>query len=328
MPARSGPAWWRCLSITALAVGLGGCAATQYEPTVPMRARSRDVEVSLKAVRVGSTKEFVFSTRSTAAHAVQRGWLTVATRAPCTGGAEAGEIVIDHGVVPSGELAPGAHELRVRFLRGPEDLSLDLVFDLAFDDGLCLRAPVISQSLPLTVPRRLVLVGSNALDGTSDLSGLRALYGLRIGGGGWLGPLLLTAEAGVAVAICSAGTCGKREDGSLHSGFAIPLSAEVRYPTAVFVVNNWSNTISVGARYSFSSVSLPALGGDRRLGVHGYQAVLAWGYHETVKGPHRHRERGPLWELSVPIGVLVAPQAAGDSVVFGAGFGLRYLLPL
>src|SRR5262245_56533886 len=110
-----------------------------------MRARSRDVALELEALRLGNAREVVFQSESTAPLAIRQGWLTVATRAPCTGGAEAIEIVVDGGASQPGVLPAGAHELAVQFDHGLGDFTLDTVVDLALEGGACVRAPAVSQ---------------------------------------------------------------------------------------------------------------------------------------------------------------------------------------
>lgn len=326
--ARLASGWRMRVLGLLLGIGLQACAYARYEPTIPMRARSGDVELRLKFVRVGPAREFVFEAHSTAVHSIQRGWLTVGTRRPCTAGAEADEIVVDDNGATPGFLADGRHEVWVRFDGRTDDLSLDLVLDLELENGLCARTPVISQSIPLEAKKRPIVVGAMSLDGTDDLSGLRAILGGQVGGGGWLGPVLLTGQVGLGTSICSKAACGKDDNGNLKSGLAIPLaiSAQVSFGQAM-----WNRLLSVGllgARYSYVPFRLPRLDGDRWFAVHGFYGVIGWGFADRTKVPLVHAERTPLYEVAIPIGILVEPDAPAQRVAFAAGLDLRFLLPL
>jgi hypothetical protein len=313
----------------ALSLALSGCASAQYVPTVPMQARSGDVQIALDRLALGRRHVLVYRTQSTADHAVRQGWLTVPTRDPCTGGTEATALVVDGADGAGAALTPGVHQLRVSFPPFPDDMGLDLVVDLGMQDGSCVRAPAISQSIPLQAPGRFVLVGSLGVDGSADLGGLSGVVAGKLGGGGWIGDFLLTAEAGLGATTCSASLCGKDDDGRLRSGLAFPVELDVRYAVATGV---WLDSISVGflgARYSFVPGRLPAPGGDRRLWVHGFHAVLSWGFGlmRNGEGPFRRVERTPLLEALVPVGILFDPAAPTNTVAFSAGLGMRMLLP-
>src|SRR5262245_7412234 len=151
-------------SLWGLVIALG-CA--RFQPTLPMRARTADVELELQSIRVGKAKEIVYASRSTDAHQLPRAWMTVATRVPCSGGMEAASVVVDDGVGGPGALPPGAHQLRARFESEADDLALDLVMDVEVEGGGCLRAPVVSQSIPFVAPRRFVLTTSLDLGGNT-----------------------------------------------------------------------------------------------------------------------------------------------------------------
>lgn len=324
--ARSIAGWRGC--VLGLLLGIQACASVPYEPTMPMGARSGDVEWRLKFVRVGTAREFVLESHSAAAHSIQRGWLTVATRGPCTAGAEADEVLVDGNTTTPASLTEGSHEVRVRFDGRADDLSLDLVLDLELEKGLCVRTPVVSQSIPLEAKKRPLVVGSMLFDGNADLSGLRALFGGQVGFGEWLGPVLLTAEAGLGGSVCNAGACGKASNGDLKTGIAIPFTIDASASVGHVVWNKVPNAGLLGARYSYVPVRLPLLDGDRWLSVHGFYGVLGWGVGQGTKAPIRHAERTTLYELAIPIGILVEPSAATHKVAFAAGFGLRIFIPL
>jgi hypothetical protein len=291
-----------------------------------MGARSGDLQLELGLFRAGFWNEFVFQSRSTVPHSIRQGWLTVASRAPCSGGQEATKIAIDGGGGDS--LSPGVHEVAIKFGAAPAGMELDLVVDLGLDDGLCARAPAISQSIPMAAPNRFVMVGSMALHGGSDLRGLRATYGFRVGGGGWLGRFLLTAEAGVGAAVCNDSSCGRDSDGNLKSGVAFPLAVDVRYSFAP-EVSSTIDAFFLGAGYSFMPVRLPA-SEERRFGLHGLHVApgFAFGFFPMGNGPFIHAQRTPLYECLLPIGVLIDPSGSSRKVGFSAGMSFRMLLPL
>jgi hypothetical protein len=315
------------LGAWALAAALG-CA--RFEPTLPLRARTGDVDLEVKRINIGGAKQVVYASRSTEPHELGHAWLTVATRVPCSGGLEAAAVVVDDGTGAPGTLPPGDHEIRARFDSAADDTALDLVVDVEIERGGCLRAPAVSQSIPFVAPRRFVLATSLDFGGNADLAGLRSAYGFRLGGGGWIGPVLATAVAGIGGAVCNEGTCGRGSDNSLRSGLAFPAALDLRYSPGSFTRNRLTSVWLVGARYSFMSAGLPALDGDRRFAVHGFQGVLGWGMTDAARGPFLHRERMPLAEFAVPVGVYWSPDApaAAGNVVFAIGLDFRFLVPL
>jgi len=297
-----------------------GCAT--FTPVVPMGARSGDVELRLRHVRASPRSALLFDTRSEKAHALRRGWLTVATRDPCTGGAEVGGITIDGGSATGGVLPAGSHELVVK-VSDMEGSELDLVLDLEVDEGACVRAPAYSQVVPIEPDKRVVVVTGFGLGGNQDVAGLRSAYGVYAGAGRWFGPALLTAQVGVGESLCNESTCGKDSDGNLRSGFIIPFSVDARYAFSAIVRNRIVGVPMLGARYSFTPVRLPTFDGERRFGAHSAQAVLAWGMSDNMPAPVRNFERAVPIEFAFPIGVLVAPNAPGRHLAFAAGFEMR-----
>jgi hypothetical protein len=309
----------------ALAAALG-CA--HFQPTVPMRAQTLDVDLELESIRIGGDKDLVYASRSADPHEIGHAWLTVATRVPCSGGLEPEGIIIDGRHSAPGTLPPGTHEIRARFGPATDVLTLDLVLDLELENGGCLRAPTMSQSIPFVAPKRFVLVTSLDFAGNSDLAGLRATFGWRVGGGGWFGPVLVTAVAGIGSAICNEGTCGRGSDKNLRDGLAFPASLDVRYSLGDSTRNLLTSVLMVGARYSITPERLPALDGERRFVVHSFQGVLSWSITDGVRGPFHHKERMPLAEFAFPVGVSWSPEAPTNHLVFAAGLDLRFLVPL
>jgi hypothetical protein len=302
-----------------------GCA--HFEPTVPMQARSGDVVLDLKEVTVFAGRRVVYRAHSDGPHVIREAWLTVPTRSPCSGGARAESVDIDDGRGAPGELPAGDHEVSVK-LDTSGDFALDVVVDMEVDDGACLRAPAVSQSLPMVAPRRIVGIFSMDLSGTSSVSGLDSIYGVRVGAGGWLGPVLLTAEGGIGGSTCTPGVCGRGSDNSLRSGLAIPATVAFRVSPGSLVINRLLSVWLVGARYSFASVGLPTPEGDRRFATHSFQGVVSWAVADGGRGPFTHVERSPLSEFAFPIGVIWAPDAPAGKVAFVAGLELRFLIPL
>jgi hypothetical protein len=254
--------------------------------------------------------------------------VTVATRDPCSGGADVVAIAVDRGAVGGGLLPPGSHELAVKVDDRLDDLTLDLVVDLQIENGACLRAPAISESVPLEAERRFMLTTGLVLGGNGDLSGLRAFTAFNVGGGGWFGPALLTAQVGGGLSVCNEGTCGLDADDQLKNSWAVPIALDVRYPFAIGARNKLVSVGLIGARYTFMPLELPALDGDRRFAVHGFQAVLGWAFADNLNPRFRHLERAMPGEFSFPIGVFVDQGAPYHRVVFAAAFEFRFFLYL
>ncbi len=311
--------------LAALAMGSLGCP--RFQPTLPMHARTGDVDLALASVGFRGP-QIVLTSRSTAPHTLLRAWLTVPARSPCAGGLEADALTVDDGRAPAGTLMPGTHTVALWFPEGSLNVTLDLVADLELEDGGCLRAPVVSQTIPLVPARRPVLVVSTGLVGNADLSGLRAVTSLEIGAGAWLGHVLVNAQAGVGAAICTAAVCGMDSQGQLHSGVAVPLALEARYAFGGGISGKLESAWFVGGRYAFEPVWLPAIGGERALRVHTLEAMLGWGFGDAVPGPVRQIERAVPFELVVPLGIAVAPGAPDRRVAFTGGFAVRFLFGL
>jgi hypothetical protein len=320
-----------------------GCSA-HFRPTVPMRARSSGIELQLESVRLGRSASLTYRSRSQSLQVVQRAWISAPFTAPCSVGIEATQIVVDGRADGGGALSPGTHEVVVTFrtrddrnegadVDGGSETTWNLggenVLDLETVDGACVRAPAVSQSIPLAGSGRVVLAGSMLLDGNTDLSGLTGMFGGRVGGGVWLGRVLATAEAGVGGAMCNFGSCGKRDDGGRYTRVTFPAEASVRYSLGPVLTNAaLTNFVMVGARYAFAPVELPAMEGERKFLVHAFQGVLSWAFRDTLRGPFVNLERTPMFEVAIPIGVVVAPNGPTSRVGFGAGMSLRFLIPL
>lgn len=316
------------LLFVALIAG-SGCFA-QLEPVVAMRGRGPAVEMRLLRARFSRTRTFFYEVNAAAPLPVQNAHLTVPEREPCTGGAEAVQITVD-GHQNGGEVPQGRHELGVDF----EALAdrLDVVVDLATRDGRCIRAAAISQSLPFVAPKRVSLVSNMLLDAVAGGSGLQGLYGAQLGAGGWLGPLLVTASAGVGAAQCTRGVCGNGSNDSYRSGFAVPITFDVQYalPGALWHPSPFALLMGiVGARYSVVPFTLPALGGDRRFTAHEIQATFSVGSPWTAlpRGPFEYLERVSRFEIVVPVGIALIAGANDSGPAFTAGLGLRSVFPL
>jgi hypothetical protein len=310
--------------LAVLAVASLGCP--RFRPTLPMHARTGDVELSVGSIRF-RPQEMVLVSQSTEPHALQRAWLTVPSRSPCEGGLEADALIVDEIASVGGELSPGRHQIAIRFREGAIDYTLDTVADLEIENGLCLRVPVLTQSVPLVAEKRPILVIANGLLGGPDLSGLEAVASLEVGAGAWLGDVLVNGQLGVGAGICVAAVCGKNSDGSLNDGLALPLALEARYPLGGVVVGKLTNAFYLGGRYTFEPVWLPTLAGERSFQVQALQGILGWGFGDALPGPILHLERAVPFELADPLGVAVAPGSSGSARFIG-GVEIRYLFPL
>ena len=312
-------------ALVALATASLGCP--RFEPVMPMHATTGDVDLALAFLRFRGP-QVVLTSRSAAPHTLMRAWATVPSRSPCAGGVEADALIVDQGLGPAGALTPGTHQVAIRFPEGALDYALDTVADIEIEDGVCLRAPVLSQSVPLVPPKRPVLVIATGLVGNADIAGLRAVTSLEVGAGGWLGPFLVNVQLGVGAAICNAAVCGKDSSGNLNSGLAIPLALEARYGFGAGVVGRLQSAWFVGGRYAFEPVWLPAVGGERSFQVQTIGGVLGWAFGDAVPGPFRHLERAAPIEMAIPLGITVAPDGLNRQIAFTGGLELRYLLNL
>jgi hypothetical protein len=273
-------------------------------------------------------REYTFVSRARASHTIGQAWLTVPTRVPCSGGAEVDGVVVDGAVETPAFLPAGEHELGVRFDRGGNETRLDLVVDLETEDGLCVRAPALSQVIVMEPARRPFVVISATVDGNTDLHGLRDVTGLQLGAALWAGPVLVTGLAGIGVAVCNEATCGREDKNNLRNALAFPASVDAKVLLTSFSHGVATSLISVGARYSFVHAELPALTGDRPLTAHGLQGYLSWGFADRMGESMRHAERGAVYELTIPVGVLMDTGAASGGVVVTAGIGTRFFFPM
>jgi hypothetical protein len=308
------------------AVALIACASANYQPTLPMRARSGDLQLDLQKLHAGASREFVFQSRSPTPHTIRQGWLTEALRAPCKGGEEMIGAMVDGAAGTA--LTSGTHELAVKFPGVPSDLALDLVVDLRLDDGGCARAPGLSQSIPMEAANRFTLLLSMPVFGGSDLRGLRTVYGFGVGAGAWFGRFLLTGEVGFGLAVCNESTCD-REDKSLASKATFPLALEARYFFAPRFTPTGSGIGLLGLRYGFIPIVLPGRSGEQRFAVHTISAGPGWAFmiFHTGAGPFRHAERTVLMETLIGPGLTI--EASGEhQVALSLGLTFRVLLPL
>ena len=303
-----------------------GCGV-RFQPAVPMRAQSGDVELDLTSIRVGLSPEIVFTAHSTAPHTIDHGYLTVATRAPCTGGADLSRISIDGEPVGTRLLSAGTHTLRIESPDRMKGYTLDIVADFAMVDGTCARVPVLSQSIPLDPQPRFVLVlGAGAL-GNTTLAGVKASADFQIGGGATAGPILVTGHFGVGTVQCVASLCGPGDDGKARTApsYGGALTASGGLPLSGTALQG--SILTLGARYSFSTTRLPAMEPARRLDFHALQALIGWGMGVGFPGPFRHRGMTPFIEFAIPVGVM-AEQSALSQVALVGGIEARFLLDL
>jgi hypothetical protein len=310
------------LAVLVTVAGAVGCA--RFQPVVPLRAQSADVDVQLRYLRLGPFGELLFSARSDQTHVISEAWLTVATRAPCTGGAQVDDVHVDgHSwVLPAGE-----HEIAVWPTSGTLEFSLDTVVDMQADD-ICIRVPAVSQSLPLEAARRPALMSTLDVIFAPTSSGLRALVGVEVGAGQWVGPIQLSAQVGLAGAICQDWACGRDAQGNLRTGSAIPMSLAARYGLATAAVRRLVSAFFLDARYTVAPFWLPLADGEQRFTAQSLFAEIGWGFLEMPPGPFIHIERAIPLELAVPLGVTLQTGRGGPQAVFSGGLTLRYILPL
>jgi hypothetical protein len=271
-------------------------------------------------------RDFVFASAADRPHALRRAWSTVASRAPCSGGQEVKGLVVDDGQV--GVLPVGAHELRALFEARRYDFELNTVLDVEIDDGECVRVPVVSQSIPLVGRRSPLLVASSAADFYGPLSGLSDVVPFRVGAGGWFGPALLTGQLGVAVAECKKELCGENDSGRPKYRTTLTGVADALVQVASRRGGGSFVNAVLGARYSYTPVTLPAPGETRHFGVHALQAVVGAGTGFIGDGPFQHVERGPLVQVNVPVGVAYAPGAPDERTAFVVGIEARLVMPV
>lgn len=321
------------LALLLAGIGTEGACAGHYRPALPLSARSGDVDLTVESWHPALTRDLVLRSRSQTAHTIRAGWNTVATREPCSGGATATEIAVDPGRSPAGsastQLPPGEHEVRVSFRNPQGAFELDTVVDLELDDHGCARVPAVSQDVPMRAREGMVVLGG--MDLAADVGSNRVLgaYVFTLGAGRWIGPALVTASAGVAGSTCNPDLCGRTSNGSARAGLAFPFSLETRSLLHMFDgPTDMANAVTLGARYSFMSVSLPTPGPDQRFAVHGLQAVMGWWLLGVPHGPFPGGEHGAHMELSVPVGVLFDPSAPSRRFAATFGLGFRFVFPI
>ena len=307
-----------------LLASLGGC--TEFRPERPMRSRSFDVELDLDKVRLGRVDEFVLNSRTTVPHTLVQAWYTVPERIPCTGGQSAAGIRLDGNLDSVDRLPTGSHQLRVAFGQNTVAFEKDGVLDLELDGGTCVRTPVVSQVIaftPLDRPWRLIL--SNTLNGASGLYGLDAIYGVSAGIGRWMGPFLVSAQAGAGIALCGTGTCGTTSSGGSST---YPIDLDVRYAFRAARMGIMAFAPQIGVHYGYAPIALDALDGKHTFGAHYFQAVLAMDMADARRGPFYRLERNARYDFALPIGIVATPDSPTRSVAFAIGMVIRYVLPL
>jgi len=290
-----------------------------------MRAQSNDVELELQTLRVGLFPEIALQSRSSTPHVIQRGFLTVPTRSPCSGGAEITAFTIDGQTAEI--LSPGTHSVKALFQDQLNGYTMDVVIDVEMVDGACVRAPVLSQVIPFAPVRRLVLVVGGGADGNTALAGVKASADFHLGVGTIWRSVLLTGQVGAGTAQCVSAVCGPGDGDKARIGPALvgSLAAIRAFPLPG---GAWRGSmLTAGARYSFMATRLPALDGNQRLEFHRLQALVGWALGVGFAGPLRHREMTPVLDFAIPIGIM-AEQSAFTRVAFVAGVEARFLFDL
>jgi hypothetical protein len=290
-----------------------------------MGARSGDVDLRLKLLDLSTSRQFVLESRSPTPHRIERGWLTVPTRVPCSGGRPVDEVAVDGVAASMAVLPPGTHEVRVSFFENQDEFTLDLVLDLRLVDGACLRTPVVSQSVPLEVRKRPMLSMSTGLLGNTELSGLEGVIGYQVGLATWAGRFLLDGEVGPGVSLCAESVCGPSSK-NRQASFTLPVQASASYWLGEFSHSSASERFLVGLRYSYFPIRLSALDGERRFSVHGGYATFTWASGGPLPGTVIHQERRPHVQFVIPVGVLWEPGA--NKTAFTAGIAAKFVLSL
>jgi hypothetical protein len=300
---------------------------------LPLRARSGDVDLTVESWHPALSQQVVLRSHAQASHVIRSAWNTVATRAPCSGGAQARQIAVDSEMSPVEatplRLPPGEHEIRVAFPHAADAFELDTVVDLELDDHACARVPAVSRDVPMRADANPVVFGGSDLAAAIGSNRLLGVYAFTFGVGQWIGPTLIVASAGIAGATCNPDLCGRTSDGSARAGYALPFSLETRWLLHLFDgPTEMVRMLTAGARYSFMSVSLPTPGADQRFAVHVLQAVPAYWLGGAPRGPFVGGELGAHMELSTPIGVVFDPSAPSKRVAFTLGLGFRFVFPV
>jgi hypothetical protein len=233
-------------------------------------------------------------------------------------------ITIDAGEEGRWSIPAGQHEVRARF--APTSQDMDLVLDLELEEGRCLRTPVFSKSLPLEATPRTQVSVSSPLEVVADLRGLRGLIAFQAGISRWVGPTRLSAEVGYGASYCNQETCGKDDQGRPRSGHAVPLSFLAVVSPLRWELPAGSSVGLVGARYSYTPLSLPLPEGTRWFAMHGLHGVLGWGLALRRLENVRHPERAIAMEVTIPVGILVDPGSAGGKVAFSTGLTCKFFL--
>ncbi|HVT07913.1 MAG TPA: hypothetical protein VHO67_10665 [Polyangia bacterium] len=309
--------------LALLALLAFGCA--RFQPVTPLHARSADVDIQLSYLRLGKYGQMVFAAQASETHIISQAWFTVPTRSPCSGGTELDDVRVDGG---SWVLPAGSHEIALRSSSVILQYGLDTVVDIQTDRG-CIRAPAVSQSVPLDASPRVALISTIDALFAPMPGGLWAFIGLQAGAGKWLGPVQLIAQAGYAAASCTAMACGRDAQGNLRTGPAVPVTLEARYGLATLMAGDLANVLFLDARYTVTPFWLPLPDGEQRFTAQSLFGELGWGYLVRVPGPLRHLERAAPIELVVPLGVTI--QTGGGQkteAVFSGGVALRYVLSL
>jgi hypothetical protein len=208
------------------------------------------------------------------------------------------------------------------------------VIDLEFRDGTnsdCVRLPLSGRLIRYEQVSRPAFVTGFDVFGGTPVAGHFGSAHLRVGYGGWLGRVRVTAESGIGVASCEESLCGKdhKNQDSLRSAVAVPIALSLQY---IRLYDEGASIMGqgfgIGLRYVGMYTPLPALTGTERRVIHSFYLVPSWAAGDSLPVGFSSARQPPTMELEFPVGLRAGLGDDGTDVGFSVGFGLRFAGPL
>jgi hypothetical protein len=319
--------------LSVLLLGATGC--TRYAPTPSLSGTGARVSVALENMTLPAPQTDVrLRLRLTTPMRLRQVRVTAPTRPACHNGSKAEKLKLDDSLLSESTPINGDHILVAQFSDLRSWVQEPSVIDLEFRDGTnsdCVRLPLSGRLIRYEQVSRPAFVSGFDVFGGTPVAGHFGSAHFRVGYGGWLGRVRVTAESGIGVASCEASLCGKngKNEDTLRSAVAFPIALSLQY---IRLYDEGASIMGqgfgIGLRYVGMYTPLPALTGTERRVIHSFSLVPSWAVGDSLPVGFSSARQPPTMELEFPVGLRAGVGENGTDVGLSIGFGLRFAGPL